>query len=35
MDDLKLYGESESKIKELVSMAEVFSQDIGIEFKNM
>ena len=35
MEDLKLYGESKSKIKELVSTAEEFSQDIGIEFKKM
>ena len=32
MDDLKLYGKSESEIKGLVSIAEVFSQDIGMEF---
>ena len=32
MDDLKLYGKSESDIKGLVSNAEVFSQDIGMEF---
>ena len=32
MDDLKLYGKSENKIKRLVSTAEVFSRDIGMEF---
>ena len=32
MDDLKLYGKSESEIKGLVSIVEVFSQDIGMEF---
>ena len=32
MDDLKLYGKSECKIKGLVSTVEVFSQDIGMEF---
>ena len=32
MDDLKLYGKSESEIKVFVSIVEVFSQDIGIEF---
>ena len=32
MDNLKLYGKSESKIKGLVSTVEVFSQDIGMEF---
>ena len=32
MDDLKLYGKSENKIKGLVSTVEVFSQDIGMEF---
>ena len=32
MDDLKLYGKSESEIKGLVCIVEVFSQDIGMEF---
>ena len=32
MDDLKLYGKSESEIKGLLSTVEVFSQDIGMEF---
>ena len=32
MDDLKLYGKSENEIKRLVSTAEVFSRDIGMEF---
>ena len=32
MDDLKLYGKSENEIKGLVSTAEVFSQDISMEF---
>ena len=32
MDNLKLYGKSESEIKELVSTGEVFIQDIGMEF---
>ena len=32
MDDVKLYGKSENEIKGLVSTAEVFSQDIGMEF---
>ena len=32
MDDLKLYGKSENEIKGLVPTAEVFSQDIGMEF---
>ena len=32
MDDLKLYGKSENEIKGLVSIIEVFSQDIGMEF---
>ena len=33
MDDLKLYGKSENEIKGLVSTVEVFSQDIGMEFR--
>ena len=35
MEDLKPYGKSENEIKELlskVSIVEVFSQDIGMEF---
>ena len=32
MDDLKLYGKSESDIKGSVSTVEVFSQDIGMKF---
>ena len=32
IDDLKLYGKNENKIKGLVSTVEVFSQDIGMEF---
>ena len=32
MDDLKLYGKSESEVKRLLSTVEVFSQDIGKEF---
>ena len=32
MDDLKLYGKSENEIKGLVSIVEVFSQDIDMEF---
>ena len=32
MDDLKLYGKSEIEIKGLVSIVEVFSHDIGMEF---
>ena len=32
MDDLKLSGKSENEIKGLVSAAEVFSQDISMEF---
>ena len=32
MDDVKLYGKSKNEIKGLVSTAEVFSQDIGMEF---
>ena len=32
MDDLKLYGKSENKIKGSVSTVAVFSQDIGMEF---
>ena len=32
MDDLKLHGKSESEIKGLVCIVEVFSQDIGMEF---
>ena len=32
MDDLKLYGESENEIKGLVSTAEVFNQDTGMQF---
>ena len=32
MDDLKLYGKSESEIKGLVSTVQVVSQDIGLEF---
>ena len=31
MEDLKLYGKSENKIKGLVSTVEVFLQDIGME----
>ena len=33
MDDLKLYGKSENEIKGLVSTVEIFSQDIGVEFR--
>ena len=32
IDNLKLYGKSETEIKELVSTEEVFSHDIGMEF---
>ena len=32
LDDLKLYGKSENKIKGLVSTVEVFSQDLDMEF---
>ena len=32
MDDLKLHGQGENEVKGLVSTAEVFRQDIGIEF---
>ena len=32
MDNLKLYGKSENEIKGLVSIVEVFSQDIDMEF---
>ena len=32
MDDLKLYRKSGNKIQRLVSTAEVFTQDIGMEF---
>ena len=32
MDDLKLYGKSESEIEGLVSIVEIVSQDIGMEF---
>ena len=32
MDDLKLHGKSEGKIKGLLSTVEVFSQEIGMEF---
>ena len=32
MDNLKLYGKSESEIKGLVCTVEVFNQDIGMEF---
>ena len=32
MNDLKLYGKSESEIKGLVPNVEVFSQDIGKKF---
>ena len=32
MDDLKLYGKSEIEIKGLVSIVEVFSHNIGMEF---
>ena len=34
MEDLKLHGKSENEIKGLVSTAEVFSQDIGMELKS-
>ena len=32
MDDLELYGNSESETKRLVSTVKVFSQDICMEF---
>ena len=31
MDDLKLYGKSESEIKELLSTVEVFSMEFSIK----
>ena len=32
MDDLKIYGKNERKINGLVSTAEIFSNNIGMEF---
>ena len=33
MDDLKLYGRSEEELESLVSVVQVSSQDIGMDFE--
>lgn len=33
MDDLKLYGKNEKELERLLSMVQIFSDDIGMEFR--